>query len=138
MPVLCAAMLFCAFTSFIGSVYTVTQRSVLSFWTALLGAGINIGLNALLIPSPLGMQGAALATLASYVVVFLVRARNARHLIPFRLFKKVLLLSSAGLTVQILFLSFGWPGWWGVQLGVVVTIFLIARKQMAEKISMFR
>ena len=99
-------MLFCAFTSFMGSVYTVKRRSGLSLGTSLLGAGVNIGLNALLIPSPLGIQGAALATLASYVVVFLVRARNARQLIPFRLFKKELILCTSVLTVQILFVSF--------------------------------
>ena len=105
-PVLCVAMLFCAFTSFMGSVYTVKRRSGLSLGTSLLGAGVNIGLNALLIPSPLGIQGAALATLTSYVVVFLVRARNARQLIPFRLFKKELILCTSVLTVQILFVSF--------------------------------
>lgn len=56
-PVLCAAMLFSAFTSFMGSVYTVKRRSELSLETSLLGAGINIGLNALLIPSPYGNTG---------------------------------------------------------------------------------
>ncbi|MEI3130546.1 MAG: polysaccharide biosynthesis C-terminal domain-containing protein [Oscillospiraceae bacterium] len=89
-PVLCAAMLFCAFTSFLGSVYTVTQRSGLSFWTSLIGAAVNIALNALLIPSKLGIQGAAIATFASYFIVFLVRARSAQRLIPFRLFQGTL------------------------------------------------
>ncbi len=137
-PVLCAAMLFCAFTSFMGSVYTVTRKSGLSFRTSLLGAAVNIALNALLIPSPLGVQGAALATLASYLIVFLVRARNARRLIPFRLFKKNLLLSSAVLTVQILFMRFAWPGWQAVQLGAVVILLLIGRKQIIERIAAFR
>ena len=137
-PVLCAAMLFCSFTSFMGSVYTVTRRSGLSFWTSLLGAGVNVVLNAVLIPSPLGIQGAALATLASYFIVFLVRAKNARRFIPFRLFKKVLLLSTAVLTVQTLFISCGWPGWQVVQIGAILAMFLIGRKQIVEKIADFR
>lgn len=137
-PVLCAAMLFCAFTSFMGSVYTVTRRSGRSLWTSLLGAGINIILNALLIPSPLGIHGAALATLASYLVVFLVRAGNARRLIPFRLFKRALLLSAAVLTVQILFISFEWPGWQAVQIGAIAAMLLIGRKQIVGKLTAFR
>lgn len=129
-PVLCAAMLLCAFTSFMGSVYTVTQKSGFSLWTSLLGAGTNIALNALLIPSPLGISGAALATLASYLVVFLVRARNARRWIPFRLFKRTLLLDAAVLTVQILFIRFAWPGWQLVQLAAVAALLLVGRKQL--------
>lgn len=133
-PVLCAAMLFCAFTSFMGSVYTVKRRSGLSLGTSLLGAGVNIGLNVLLIPSPLGVQGASLATLVSYVVVFLVRARNARQLIPFRLFKKELTLCASVLTVQILFVSFSWRGWQMVQAGAFSVMSLIVGKQMIKKI----
>ena len=138
MPILCSAMLFCAFTSFLGSVYTVTRKSSLSLCTALLGAGINIALNALLIPSPLGLYGAALATFASYFIVFLVRARNARHWIPFRLFKRTLLFSGTVLAVQTLFLCLGWFGWQWVQGGAVLAMALIGRKQMMEKISAFQ
>ena len=137
-PVLCAAMLFCAFTSFMGSVYTVAQRTSLSFWTSLLGAGINIVLNAVFIPSPLGIQGAALATLASYSVVFLVRAGNVRQFIPFRLFKRNLLISTSVLAVQILFMSFAWPGWQGIQIGAVIVMLLIERKQLIEKYVLLR
>lgn len=133
-PVLCAAMLFCAFTSFMGSVYTVKRRSGLSLGTSLLGAGVNIGLNVLLIPSPLGVQGASLATLVSYVVVFLVRARNARQLIPFRLFKKELTLCASVLTVQILFVSFSRRGWQMVQASAFSVMSLIVGKQMIKKI----
>ena len=127
-PVLCAAMLFCAFTSFLGSVYTVTQKSSLSFWTSLLGAAVNVALNAVLIPSRLGITGAALATLASYVLVFLVRARSARRLIPFRLFWGRLLGSSALLTVQIVFLCFEWPCWQLVQAAAIVTLVVLDGK----------
>lgn len=137
MPVLCAAMLFSAFTSFMGSVYTVKRRSGQSLGTSLLGAGVNIVLNLLLIPSQIGMEGAALATLASYVIVFLVRARNARRLIPFRLFKKELILCTGVLTVQVLFISFGWKGWQAVQVGACCTIFLIVRRQIIEKVRTF-
>ena len=137
-PVLCAAMLFCSLNSFMGSVYTVTRKSGLSFWTSLLGAGINIILNAVWIPSPLGIQGAALATFASYFVVFLVRARNARQLIPFRLFKGILLRNTAILTVQILWIYFGLPGWQAVEILAVTTMLLLGRKQIVGRLRAFR
>lgn len=132
-PVLCAAMLFCAFTSFLGSVYTVTRKSGISFWTSLLGAGVNVLLNALLFPSKLGILGAAIATFASYFIVFLVRAANARRPIPFRLFKAALFTDSAVLAVQILFLSFQWPGWKVIQ-GIAIAALLFLNQAPLRKL----
>ena len=37
-PVLCLAMVFAAFSAFFSSVYVISKKSTLSFWTALLGA----------------------------------------------------------------------------------------------------
>lgn len=133
MPVLSCAMLFCAFTSFMGSVYTVTQKSNLSLWTSLLGAGVNILLNALLIPSQLGIHGAAIATFASYFIVFLIRARNARRFIPFRLFKKTLLICMFVLTVQVIFIVCALPGWQIVQIVCIGAMLLTGRKQIIAK-----
>ena len=117
-----------------GSVYTVTQKSGTSLWTSLLGAGINIALNAVLIPTSLGIYGAAFATFASYFMVFLVRARNARRFIPFRLFKKTLFVCTAALTVQIVFINLELHGWQMVQLASAVIMILAGRRQLAEKL----
>lgn len=136
-PLLCAAMLFCAFTSFFGSVYTVTQKSGISFWTSFLGAAANILLNLLLIPSPLGIYGAAAATFFSYFLVFLVRARNARRWIPFRLFKKSLLLNTTVLTLQILFISCQWPCWQIMQVFAVAAVVFLNRKQIRAVLQVF-
>ena len=124
-PVLSMAMVFAAFSSFMGSVYVVTQKSSLSFWTAMAGAALNIGLNLLLIPSPLGIQGAAIATFASYLLVFLIRARNARRLIPFQLFPRGVILGTLILTTQAVFAVLRLPAWQFVQAaGVVLTLCL--------------
>ena len=66
-------MVFAAFSTFLSSVYVVLKKSSLSFWTVLLGAGSNVILTLILIPR-IGVMGAALATLASYILVFFVRA----------------------------------------------------------------
>lgn len=66
-PVLSVAMIFASFAAFMGSVYVVTKKSSLSFWTAMAGAGVNLLLNLLLIPS-VGIQGAAVLYLAKFAI----------------------------------------------------------------------
>ncbi len=74
-PILTLSAVFSGFTSFVGSIYLVKKKSVLTFLTAMSGALVNIFLNFLFIPK-LGAQGAAIATVASYMVVFLIRVVN--------------------------------------------------------------
>lgn len=131
-PLLCAATLFCAFTAYLGSVYTVKKKSNLSFWTSLIGAGSNIVMNALLIPSKLGAFGAALATFVSYFIVFLLRAKSARRFIPFELFTRKLLLNLSILAIQILFITFGWTGWQFVQAGAILSLIFVNGKQVLK------
>ena len=47
-----------------------------------MGAGANIALNLLLIPK-FGAMGASVATLLSYVAIWLVRAIDSRKILPF-------------------------------------------------------
>lgn len=75
----------------------VEKRSGLSLLTMGVGAVMNLILNALLIPI-WGVQGAAIATFASYFLVFLVRAYNTRTLIEVD-FSPELLALNFGLVV---------------------------------------
>ncbi len=84
MPVLLCAVAAEAVVSFLASVYLVKKKSLHSFFTALIGALSNVLLNLLLIPT-LGALGAAIATLASYLLVMIVRLVDAPRIIPFRL-----------------------------------------------------
>ena len=108
-PTLSMAMVFSAFSSFMGSVYVVTEKSRLSLWTALWSALANIFLNFLLIPR-IGIQGAAIATLASYVLCFAIRAVTSRRLIPFTLFTPRLIGSGLLLAIQSLLCFTANPG----------------------------
>ena len=114
-PLLSASMIFTAFVSFTGTVYVVTKQSGISFMTAMAGAVINIALNLLLIPSPLGVQGAAIATFLSYFAVFLIRAVNSRKYIPFKLYGGHIAVNTALITVQIVFSVLELPFWIPVQ-----------------------
>ncbi len=102
-PLLVLAILFSSHVSFLGSVYTVRARSRGALFTSLAGAIVNILLNLLLIPDELfgirlagwGAEGAALATVASYLVVFLLRAHTARRYVRFDLGTRRLVLNTA-------------------------------------------
>ncbi len=78
MPVLIFATVFSSLVTFMSSVYVKHKRSVNSFVTALIGALSNIILNFLLIPK-YSAQGAAMATLACYIIVYIIRAVDTQR-----------------------------------------------------------
>lgn len=126
-PSLSMAMVFSAFSSFMGSVYVVTEKSRLSLWTALWSALANIFLNSLLIPR-IGIQGAAIATLASYVLCFAIRAVTSRRLIPFTLFTPRLIGSGLLLAIQSLLCFTANPGTPFFQMACLLLLLVLNRK----------
>ena len=126
-PTLSMAMVFSAFSSFMGSVYVVTEKSRLSLWTALWSALANIFLNFLLIPR-IGIQGAAIATLASYVLCFAIRAVTSRRLIPFTLFTPRLIGSGLLLGIQSLLCFTANPGAPFFQMACLLLLLVLNRK----------
>ena len=109
-PLLSVAMVFTAFTSFMGTVYTLIKNSMMSFLTAFIGAGSNIALNLILIPK-IGVQGAAIATVASYMLVFAVRCVSIKRYIPFKLYIPHIIINTLILTVQSLAIIMSRPDW---------------------------
>ncbi len=126
-PVLSAAMVFSSLVSFLGSVYMVEKNSMRTFLTAMVGAVLNIILNLILIPGPLGIQGAAIATCVSYLVVFLIRAADVRRFIPFKLYTLGILENCLILTVQIVFMVLELPGWIIVQAVCLLVLLWLNR-----------
>ena len=124
-PLLSASMIFTAFVSFTGTVYVVTKQSGISFITAMAGAVINIVLNFLLIPSPLGVQGAAIATFVSYFAVFLIRAVNSRKYIPFKLYGGYVAVNTVLILIQTVFMVLELPYWIAVQAICLILLAVI-------------
>lgn len=130
-PVLAMAMVFSAFSSFMNSVYVVMEKSHLSLWTAVWGAGANILMNLWLIPR-IGIQGAAIATLVSYLMCFGIRAVSARRLIPFRLYPGRLMVSTGLLMLQSLLCFWGSPIQPFAQMGAFVLLVTVNHKPIFE------
>ncbi|MBR5871553.1 MAG: polysaccharide biosynthesis C-terminal domain-containing protein [Clostridia bacterium] len=124
-PVLSVATIFSSLVTFMGSVYLVEKKSVLSFITSMIGAVINIVLNFLLIPTELGPNGAALATFASYFIVFIIRAVNAQKYIRFNMHPIKLTINTLLAGIQAFCMVVETPGWTAVQAVVLVLIFAL-------------
>lgn len=120
LPILTAADILSSLVSFMGSVYIVTKRSSLSFLTTAAGAVFNIILNFLLIPTHLGIYGAAIATLCSYLLSFLIRIISIRNILPFRIYGGRLFMSILIIAVQII--SSSWDG--HLNTGIQLSCFL--------------
>jgi len=102
-PVLIMATIFACFSTFMTSIYMVEKRGGLNLATMSEGAVANVALNLLLIPK-MGAQGAAIATFASYVLVFGLRAVNTRKFIninisPLQLIFNVALMGAMSYTM---------------------------------------
>ena len=131
-PLLSASMIFSSFVTFAGSIYVVEKKSLLSFGTSMAGAAVNILLNLILIPTKLGIQGAVIATFSSYFLVFLIRSKNARKLLPFRLYSQRLTVNCMIMAIQIIWLVGELPGWQLVQLIAVGAFLAIDGKYLVS------
>lgn len=99
MPILIAATVFSSLVTFMSSVYVKHKKSMNSFITAMIGAISNIALNLLLIPK-FSAQGAAIATLACYVIVYVIRAIDTQRYEKFSTKPLTMLLNSLIIAFQ--------------------------------------
>ncbi len=108
MPILILATVFSCYASFFGTLYTSAMKSGHVFITTAVSAALNIGLNFLLIPI-VGVQGAGVATLVSYLVMFLIRAIHCRSFVCLDMEWQKITGNCLLLTVQICILLLSIP-----------------------------
>ena len=100
-PLLIFSSVFSCFVTFLGSIYLTSRRTTSSMVTSLFSGIINVGLNIILIPR-IGLYGPALSTVASYSVVFIIRAMDSRKIIPFDLKIKKIIVNVSLLLAMVL------------------------------------
>lgn len=133
-PTLSVATIFSSLVTFMGSVYLVEKKSVLSFVTSMIGAVINVALNLLLIPV-WGAHGAAIATFVCYFVVFIIRAINARRYIKFNMHPVKLSLNTAIVAAMCFAMVFETGGWIIVQCAGILAIVALNAKAIYSGIA---
>ena len=79
-PFLILSVSFTCFSTFMGSVYVASRKSVRSMTTAGIGAAVNVILNIILIKT-MGLHGAALAAFVSFLIIFIIRAIDTKRII---------------------------------------------------------
>jgi len=79
-PFLVMATTFSCLVTFLGSVYMVEKKSILTLSTTIVGAVVNVVLTFILI-NKYDVNGAAFATFISYFIVFILRAVNTKQFI---------------------------------------------------------
>ncbi len=127
-PILALGAAFNCLSSFQKSVYLLEKKTVPSFLSTAFSAVINIILNYFFI-SPnhldLGGTGAALATLISYVSLFLYRAFDGKRFMPIRWNKRRLGITVVLVIVQTVLMLIEPPFWVIWQLLLFGLVFLI-------------
>ena len=86
-PILYMASIFSAFSVFYGTGYLSANDTKGSFYTTIIGAVLNIIINLFTLPI-LGIEGAALSTLISYFVVWIVRVIQTKKYFYIKINKK--------------------------------------------------
>lgn len=133
-PFLVLGTAFSCLVTFLGSVYTVEKKSVLSMITMAVGAGVNLLLNILLVPI-WGVQGAAFATFVSYGLVFILRAVNTRRYIDMGLNTGKILFNTVLLAGQAVLLILEAPYWWAFEIGITLLMLLVNGRSLLESVA---
>lgn len=98
-PLLVVSVVFSCFSSYFASFYMASKKNIMAMVTIFLGALLNVVLNYYLIPI-YGLNGAAGATAASYIFIFVIRTIDTRRLFCIDLGLRKLLLNSLLLGLQ--------------------------------------
>jgi len=109
------SVVFGALSSVLGGIFTATKQSKLIGQTTVIGAVINIILNIILVYG-MGPVGAAIATMISYAVVWIIRIKYVKKIIPFSVKNRINNLSYIILLIQAILMI--------VIRNIIITTFL--------------
>ena len=104
-PILVIATTMSCLVNFLASVYMAEKKSVMAMVTALSGALTNIILNLILIPK-IGANGAAIATVVSFIVVFTARGINTRKYVKIEFKTGIIISETVILALQCFFMLY--------------------------------
>ena len=122
-------MVFSALVSFMGSVYFLEKKSVMSMITSIAGAAINVVLNFMLIPKR-GAMGAAVATMISYAAVYAIRAYDTRFYVRFNMHTVRVIINTALLFLQAVVMISAVRYWKYIQLALVLIMLILNGREI--------
>ncbi|MGO3387908.1 oligosaccharide flippase family protein [Latilactobacillus sakei] len=99
-PWLSLAVLFSSVSSFLGTIYTSSMKTVALFTTTIAGAIVNVISNLVLIPL-LGIVGAGVGACISFLIVTLLRIRDSKRFIHLEIQWGIILTSLLCICIEI-------------------------------------
>ncbi|MBN1072557.1 polysaccharide biosynthesis protein [Clostridium botulinum] len=102
-PFLLLGIVFSSFSGFLGTNYIAMKKTKGIFKSSLIGAIINIILNVVLI-SMIGLNGAAIATMISFFIVWIIRIYDTREFVKIKIDVKKFCINILFIFIQILVL----------------------------------
>lgn len=134
-PTLALAMTYSALVTFMGSVYLVKKKSVMSFVTAAVGAAINVALNFLLIPKfENSAMGAAIATFISYFAVMIIRSINTQKYVRFNMSIPKLIFNTLAVAGQAVVMTAEIKYWAAVEIIIFIAVITVNGKDILQGI----
>lgn len=98
-PILIIATTYSCIVNFLASVYMAEKKSFMALLTASSGAVTNIVLNLVFIPK-MGANGAAIATVCAFLMVFITRGANTRKYVRMNFQLPTMIVETVILIVQ--------------------------------------
>lgn len=130
-PFLIIASFFGALAGYIGGIFSAVKRSDIYAKSTVIGAVINVILNIILVYS-IGVQGAAIATVISYIVVWAIRYIELKNFMNIRINLKRDLFSYILLIMQaiILIISKNNLFMYSIEIGSFVILMFLFKKEL--------
>lgn len=136
-PTLILSTVFSCLVNFLASVYMAEKKNTMSMVTALAGAVLNVGMNLWLIPQ-IGVNGAAISTVCSFVLVFILRAVDTRRFVKIHFSVGQMVFNTVFLAGQAAVMIFlGKDGThnallYGIEAGMTLVMVIINGKPLLE------
>lgn len=122
-PWLCLAVLFSSISSFLGTVYTSSMRTMALFTTTIVGAIVNVVSNLILIPL-LGITGAGIGACISFFIVTILRIKDSKRFIHLEIQWKIIITSLLCILLEI-FIMYTLSGNMGYVLASICLIVVL-------------
>lgn len=124
-PILLGAVVFQSFSNFLASIYEASNKTTHSLISSAIGAVANIVLNLIFIPT-MGISGAAVATLASYIIVFIYRIIDTKKLLYMKVYWAKIGVNMTLLVMMALSIMFLPYGAWQNVINAVIFVIIAA------------
>lgn len=124
-PILLGAVVFQSFSNFLASIYEASNKTTHSLISSAIGAAANIVLNLILIPT-MGISGAAVATLASYIIVFVYRIIDTKKLLYMKVYWAKIGVNMTLLVIMAMSIMFLPYGAWQNVINAVIFVIIAA------------